>query len=733
MNFKHDLENYVRNNSPVYDSWNNPMVNIPFYVTSISAGNITVEDFTIIYNYSAYIDALQYVYDYVSKTEPNGTGFVSVPLTFSSTNVGKIFVKVYVSYSATPPWLKENILDVEFDEDNAPRNGLKIINLDNYFTDDKDAGKLQYVVRHADNKKNITARIDDTKYLSFVSITPDWSGTEQFIVIAMDTNSLTAQSNIFNVTVKPINDVPLIYADFPSRIKVLQNIPFYLNLSTYIFDKEDGTALNVTVSDTQNIQVIQNPLQLKILYAAVNQNFTITMRITDKGEPPGSNIKYNETNFTVEVKSSDNPLWNSSKKLPDIVVERNHSVTTSWSLFDYLISTRNPSTLDYSIVNQRSNAVNILIYNATGKINVTFNVTSTDTQFVGFITIYIRVSYGSLYDALYDDTKVIIRVIEYNYVPIYLGGIEEYNNTIVDEDSTWSIDLSRYFYDPDESSELVFSSNYADIKISRSIAIWQPHHGSASLFNLTFTAIDSIGQKTSSTPINLLFREINDAPQYLFTLQSSTVIEGQTWEANLSAAFTDEETPYNLNFKVNYPVINITQKNGLYYYAIWRPDHNSTSLRSVVFTATDPEGKNSSSFPINLIFIKSKIPPIAIIDEPKNGTTFYDDELVTLIGRGLSNDSNISEYLWQSSIDGYLGNNSTLSVRLSIGTHIISFKVKDSDGNWSNDTTIMIYIVEQKSPEKTFLQKYGLLIVGVIIFAGFMMHIIGRSIVSRKR
>jgi len=53
-------------------------------------------------------------------------------------------------------------------------------------------------------------------------------------------------------------------------------------------------------------------------------------------------------------------------------------------------------------------------------------------------------------------------------------------------------------------------------------------------------------------------------------------------------------------------------------------------------------------------------------------------------GEGSDADGSIVEYQWNSDIDGYLGNDSSFETStLSLGTHTISFKVKDDNGTWS--------------------------------------------------
>jgi PKD repeat protein len=66
---------------------------------------------------------------------------------------------------------------------------------------------------------------------------------------------------------------------------------------------------------------------------------------------------------------------------------------------------------------------------------------------------------------------------------------------------------------------------------------------------------------------------------------------------------------------------------------------------------------------------------------------------VSFSGQGSDSDGYIVGYSWQSSIDGVLNSKSSFSTnQLSVGTHSISFKVEDNNGEWSIPVTTSITI-----------------------------------------
>ncbi len=79
--------------------------------------------------------------------------------------------------------------------------------------------------------------------------------------------------------------------------------------------------------------------------------------------------------------------------------------------------------------------------------------------------------------------------------------------------------------------------------------------------------------------------------------------------------------------------------------------------------------------------------------ESINPTTALPNIPVTMVGSGSDMDGTIVSYLWHSSIDGNLSNDSNFTIsNLSMGYHIISFSVRDNEGRWSKEVTMNVGI-----------------------------------------
>ena len=91
-------------------------------------------------------------------------------------------------------------------------------------------------------------------------------------------------------------------------------------------------------------------------------------------------------------------------------------------------------------------------------------------------------------------------------------------------------------------------------------------------------------------------------------------------------------------------------------------------------------------------------PPTAVIDSISPNPA---DEGVSVSfqGTGSDSDGSVVDWEWSSSIDGVFGSSEDLSYSgLSVGTHTISFRVKDDDGAWSTPDTESLTINPVNDP-----------------------------------
>jgi hypothetical protein len=110
-------------------------------------------------------------------------------------------------------------------------------------------------------------------------------------------------------------------------------------------------------------------------------------------------------------------------------------------------------------------------------------------------------------------------------------------------------------------------------------------------------------------------------------------------------------------------------------------------------------------------------PPEAEIDSISPSTPNFGD-LVTFKGSG-TDDGDIVGYDWSSNVDGFLSNQDTFSYSgLSAGAHIISLKVRDDDGLWSEDDSKSLYINEIPVATIESVDPDEAIVSDVVIFSG---------------
>ena len=121
----------------------------------------------------------------------------------------------------------------------------------------------------------------------------------------------------------------------------------------------------------------------------------------------------------------------------------------------------------------------------------------------------------------------------------------------------------------------------------------------------------------------------------------------------------------------------------------------SVGTHTISFRVLDDDGSWSDTILAELEILDNSIPTATIISIPDVSVV---GESVTFSGEGTDTDGSIVAYNWRSSIDGQLSTNLSFSISsLSVGEHMIYFKVQDNDGAWSSEVSENI-IVDDGNP-----------------------------------
>ena len=141
-----------------------------------------------------------------------------------------------------------------------------------------------------------------------------------------------------------------------------------------------------------------------------------------------------------------------------------------------------------------------------------------------------------------------------------------------------------------------------------------------------------------------------------------------------------------------------------YWEIVFSPDENAElGLYDFRVKFTDKDNafsvwlENFDQVEVNIKIIDKD--PTAVIDKISPNPANANNE-VWFYGNGTDDDGTIISYQWNSSIIGFLSNEKSFSNSdLSIGTHIISFKVKDNKEIWSEVVTEILEIKDNSIPK----------------------------------
>lgn len=227
------------------------------------------------------------------------TQYVEIKVKFGSNSPGKILVsKFTVSYNA-PPWCTGVPDTFHIEEDtNVP----KLIDLNNYFTDDRDKNRLTFTIVYEEDPKKLDADIDpDGHSMSFKTMTKNWWGSLRFRVMATDSDSLTRESNDFRVTVDPVNDPPVITPI--GKQLAMQGVKWTLQVKCRDVDMELDPEEEVRFSDDTPLFDIDPYTGLAEFTPRQDQVGIYTIQITAEDREGATDTE----TFTLEVQDAQDP------------------------------------------------------------------------------------------------------------------------------------------------------------------------------------------------------------------------------------------------------------------------------------------------------------------------------------------------------------------------------------------------------------------------------------------
>jgi len=198
-----EFKDHLYAGSGVRDAYGNMMTNLSLNLSSITGpGSIVLNNLNIYYNYSVSIGEFGPAVAAYLAGMPNGT--VSVPVGVKASSAGNLTLKGPVVRLDTPPVLAKPIPDLTILEGGGSET---LLNMYQYFVDDFDFD-LTYNVLQNSQPDLVKVEMNWT-YISAKALDAHWTGTTQVVIVANDSAGQKTTSNLFNITVLPVNDPPI--------------------------------------------------------------------------------------------------------------------------------------------------------------------------------------------------------------------------------------------------------------------------------------------------------------------------------------------------------------------------------------------------------------------------------------------------------------------------------------------------------------------------------------------
>jgi hypothetical protein len=255
--FSKALNDYLRNApSCITDDFGNCYIDIPIAVHAKNEGNFTLTALKINYTYASIVPNFssklnEYLNNHRKEKDINGN--ITVPLTISSSSAGHLKLSGLEIKRDMPPNCPKPIPNKDLDEDTAI---VPFLDLHQYFQDDSGpSSNLTYSIVSATNSSLVRLWITVNKYLSVDAMTGDandnWTGTVEAVVACTDPWGQRTESNPFVITIRNVNDPPIITSIPPTTAARGQT--YYYNATAIDGDNDTLTFSLPTAPDTMTV------------------------------------------------------------------------------------------------------------------------------------------------------------------------------------------------------------------------------------------------------------------------------------------------------------------------------------------------------------------------------------------------------------------------------------------------------------------------------------------------
>jgi len=214
--FSNEINDYLQMSSAYStDQYGNNYVDIPIIVKAGNEGNFTFNNLVLNYDHTITIPDFStvlnlYIQNQVFNKHQGDN--ITIPIDINSKTAGRVRLSDIIISRDYPPVLIKDIWPIELEEDSAV---VPFIDLSQYFQDDTaTVNNPTYNVVTSTNSSCVRLWVTVNKYLSVDAMTGDtndnWTGTVEVVVACTDPWGQRTESNPFVITIKNVNDPPII-------------------------------------------------------------------------------------------------------------------------------------------------------------------------------------------------------------------------------------------------------------------------------------------------------------------------------------------------------------------------------------------------------------------------------------------------------------------------------------------------------------------------------------------
>jgi parallel beta-helix repeat protein len=480
------------------------------------------------------------------------------------------------------------------------------------------------MVTFRDNSNTTIVHSDKTKAggilsnFTILEAEVTYGGIKSFGPFRVDIDKADIRNTTY-LTIDRDTNVTLYFNHLPAlsltSINVIEDEPQEFDLSLFLTDS-DGNIKDIMISSSSPHLTIDNVMKtMTVLYAGYQSYDIVQLNISDGISTVVQQVIVNITLV------NDRPI-----RIKNIPEEFNVLENLGWNLnlAEYFTDEENPDLLTFTC-----SVPDIIIDNSSK----TAYWNAEGSGMLQGVTITAWDMDGQLYVV---SNPFTLSVTEVNDRPVYFNRI---NDSEVNEDTTWRINMMDYFTDEENKAAITFTSSDPRVHLERIgpesyYASWSPTQGDTSIVGLVITAHDASNYSlmVSTQPINLTFVPVDEPPQFIPSCLDglqTTVYPGQTWMIILSDCFNDEENN-KLNFTSNYGTqFRIYTDSYGQVRATYIAPKEATKdqlIKGLIFYATQTDGeargKRAMTTPISFTYVVNQT-----ITPPEPKVVFIDSKL----------------------------------------------------------------------------------------------------------